>query len=117
VFGGIPGLVGVGVVRVRPYKRTPLKRTYKKWQPEKLLEAIRAECLKVLTRKYYHFVTAEALSEKFRDQKSLVTTALQKLIPEGIVGHKCRGYRHDNEWTPALYMLVSREDRQGVAED
>lgn len=93
----------------RPYKEKPAPRRWgtRAWKPEALLLAVRDECFKALEQGNA-FIIAEEVTATLRAKKSSVTTAFQKLIHEGIIGHKARGSAHDGEWTPSVYTLIIR---------
>ncbi len=80
--------------KVRSYevKPPPLRVSTRAWKPAALLDAVRKEIIALRDgpRDSYSrgYVKAEALAAKLRAKKSMITTALQRLIEEGLIGHK-----------------------------
>jgi hypothetical protein len=83
----------------------------KRWSPGKLLNAVRLECKKQIASRNFT-VVAEYLARQFKTTKGMITAALQKLGPEGIVGHKTKGYALWNRGKPSYYVLVDKRTEE-----
>ena len=112
-------------------KPRPLRPSTRAWKPGALLDAVRALILELrdgdpdsYTSGY---VKAETIAVKLRAKKSMVTTAFQRLIEEGILGHKTGPKKHDKRthdreargpntahkyreiWYPSTYTILPKE--------
>jgi hypothetical protein len=80
--------------KVKKYavKPPPLRPSRRAWKPGALLTAVRKEIEALRSEHDADWrrtsITAESLATKLRAKKSMITTALQRLIEEGLIGHK-----------------------------
>jgi hypothetical protein len=95
-----------------PAPKRPSKPVYptRAWKPEALLVEVRGIILERRARGW-DSITAEGVAYLLRAKKGMVTACFQKLVHEGIMGHKFGVSRlsRDNCWWPSLYRIIQEK--------